>query len=554
MKSIKTLGLAAFAVLMAMAFLGASSAMAGSTQLCMNDEDPCGSVIEHVHEQTSKGAPARLLSSLGNVTCDALFLGSTLGLGAPLVIHGNFTYTNCLRNGEACTVTEVSTSSLIEVLRTAAETAKLTGEGEVNVQCGINCTYNGEELSGTSKGALLAGGTGESSTSEAVVHHVGGAICPETSRLDIRMTPLIKTYIASEPPKVSESTQLCKTDESPCEAANVISHVHEQTAAGAPATLLSSLGNVTCDALFLGLTLGLGAPLVIHGNFTYTNCLRNGKSCTVTEVSTSSLLSVLKTSHETASVTGEGEVNVHCGIFINCTYNGEGLEATAKGPLLSTAANGEVTLNKQVTHHVGGGICPETGKLDIETHPSIKTYIASESTEVSESTQLCKADESPCEAANAIAHVHEETSKGAPATLLSSLGNVTCDALFLGSTLELGAPLVIHGNFTYTNCLRNGEACTVTEVSTSSLIEVLRTAAEEATITGEGEVNVQCGINCTYNGEELSGTAKGALAAGGTGESSTTEATTHHVGGAICPETSKLDIRLTPLLATYIVT
>ena len=130
---------------MAMAFLGASSAMAGNTQLCMNDETPCAAanVIAHVHEETVAGAPATLLTSLGNVTCTALFLGLTLGLGAPLVIHGNFTYTNCLRNGSACTVTEVSTDSLIEVLRTSHETSTVTGNGEVNVHCGffINCTY-----------------------------------------------------------------------------------------------------------------------------------------------------------------------------------------------------------------------------------------------------------------------------------------------------------------------------------------------------------------------------------------------------------------------------
>jgi hypothetical protein len=208
-KSIKMLGLAAFAALMAMAFLGASSAMAGSTQLCMKDQIPCAegniekgeenNVISHVHEETAKEAPATLLSSLGNVTCTALFLGDTLGLGAPLIIHGNFTYTGCLRNGSACTVKEVSTSSLIEVLRTAAETATLTGSGEVNVHCGIfiNCTYDGEGLEGTSKGTLLAEPNGESKTTEAVTHHVGGGICPETGKLDIRTTPLLATYIST---------------------------------------------------------------------------------------------------------------------------------------------------------------------------------------------------------------------------------------------------------------------------------------------------------------------------------------------------------------------
>jgi hypothetical protein len=174
--------------------------MAGNTQLCMADESPCaaGNVISHVHEE-SAAAGATLLSSLGNVTCTALYLGDSLGLGAPLVLHGHFSYSGCLRNGSSCTVKEVSTSALIEVLRTAAEWASVTFNYEVNMHCGlfINCTYDGENLTGSSKGALSAPTNGESSTSEASLHHVGGGICPETLKLDIRMTPLLATYIST---------------------------------------------------------------------------------------------------------------------------------------------------------------------------------------------------------------------------------------------------------------------------------------------------------------------------------------------------------------------
>jgi hypothetical protein len=173
------------------------------------------------------------------------------------------------------------------------------------------------------------------------------------------------------------STQLCKADEDPCSAGNTISHVHEETSPGAPATLLNGLGNVTCNVLFLGESLGAGKPLVIHGNFTYSNCLRNGQACTVTEISTDSLLGVLRTGHETASVTFESEFNVHCGLFIKCTYKGEGLEATAKGSLASSAENGEITLNEQTIKHVGGPyICAETSKLDIELHPLEAVYVS----------------------------------------------------------------------------------------------------------------------------------------------------------------------------------
>jgi hypothetical protein len=200
-KSIKMLGLAAFAALMAMALLGASSAMAGNTQLCKADENPCAAanVISHVHEETVSGAPATVLSSLGDVTAKVLFLGDTLGLGAPLVIHGHLTYTDVLRNGSLCTITEVSTSTLLEVLRTAAETASLTISFEINVHCGIfiNCTYDSQGLTGTAKGALSAPSNGEWFINEATMHHVGGGICPEITKLDIRMTPLVATYIST---------------------------------------------------------------------------------------------------------------------------------------------------------------------------------------------------------------------------------------------------------------------------------------------------------------------------------------------------------------------
>jgi hypothetical protein len=175
---------------------------------------------------------------------------------------------------------------------------------------------------------------------------------------------------------IAEETQLCKTDESPCKEANVVKHVHEETLAGAKAKLLSSLGTVECKALFLGDSLGLGAPLVIHGTFSYSECKRGSENCTATEVNPDSLIQLLGEGHETAKVTGEGEVNVHCGFFINCTYNGEGLTATAKGPLLSTEANpnGEATISEQSLKRITG-LCPETGKLDIATTPLEKTYI-----------------------------------------------------------------------------------------------------------------------------------------------------------------------------------
>jgi len=203
-KSIKMLGLAALAALMAMAFVGASSAMATTTQLCNTDSAPCGSAVTHVHEATTTNA--LLLNSLGNVKCAVLFLSTSVGaLGAPQSIEGKFTYSGCFRKKifggeEACTVTELNSPVKITVLRTTHETGTVTGEGEVEVKCGsaIECVYNGENLTGTAKGPLLStAANGEVTLTEQPTHAVKGAFCPETAKLDITTTPLTATYLSS---------------------------------------------------------------------------------------------------------------------------------------------------------------------------------------------------------------------------------------------------------------------------------------------------------------------------------------------------------------------
>jgi hypothetical protein len=262
------------------------------------------------------------------------------------------------------------------------EVAEVTGEGEINVHCGkvINCTYDHEGLTATAKGPLLAvSENGEVGLSEKTLHVVSG-ICPETSKLDIVLVPLEPVFLSkgvTETKGKTKNIALCKVDESACAEAHVIEHVHEETLTGAKAKLLTSIATVECKALFLGDSLGLGAPLVIHGHYTYTECKRGSENCTATETSTDSLLEILKEGHETGTVIGTGTFNVHCGIIINCTYDHEGLTATAKGPLLAVSENGEVTLSEQSLHRVSGTFCPETGKLDIATMPLEAVYITS---------------------------------------------------------------------------------------------------------------------------------------------------------------------------------
>jgi hypothetical protein len=196
-KPIKMFGLAVLAALMAMAFVGAGSAMAETTALCTEDlgtefSQTCGSAaVTSVHE-TSVGK-AKLLAS-PEVQCDVLFSSTAVGAeGSPQTIEGHFSYTNC-----GCTVKEVAgTTAKIEVLKEGHETAKVTGEAEINVNCfGISCTYNGEGLKGTAKGPLLSTQTnGEVTLSEQEVTG-SGFFCPSKGKLDITTTALSATYIA----------------------------------------------------------------------------------------------------------------------------------------------------------------------------------------------------------------------------------------------------------------------------------------------------------------------------------------------------------------------
>ena len=212
-KPIKMLGLAALAALPAMAFAGATSAMAEPTSLCKKDMSvteneveelepigcPEGSEITHVHEATLEGAQAVLKTSLLTIKCDVLFLGDAFeGSSEPLEIEGNFTYTNC----GGCTVEEVSAHSLITVLRLGHELGDVEGEGEVLAECtGLHCVYKAQGLRAHALGPLLSSETnGGVSLAEQILPKVSGTFCPKESKLTISTTPLEKTYLTNGVP------------------------------------------------------------------------------------------------------------------------------------------------------------------------------------------------------------------------------------------------------------------------------------------------------------------------------------------------------------------
>jgi hypothetical protein len=376
MNPIRKLGLAVLTVALGMAVAGIPSAMAESTALCATDETPCESKhqLTHIHVATLTGKKARLLTSLTTVECDVMFLGAVGTLGNPQLIEGNFTFMHC----GGCTVTEENGPTVLEALREGHETAKVTGEGEIHVVCkAINCYYNTEGIIGTAKGPLLSTEiNGEISIQEQAVKKVKGLLCPSTAKLDILLTTEIAPHFAKTE---SGATTLCDIDPGTgssevCPAKHLQGSVDQQTLLGAKASLLTSSGTVECEVNFLGLTVGeSGTPLIVEGNFIYTGC----GTCTLTEESGPYSLKFSKLGHETADVTAQGELHVICGSTINCYYNAEGLEGTAKGPLLSAEVNGEISFEEKELHKVKGTLCPTTAKLDLVLTTPSAPYISS---------------------------------------------------------------------------------------------------------------------------------------------------------------------------------
>jgi hypothetical protein len=181
-------------------------------------------------------------------------------------------------------------------------------------------------------------------------------------------------FVGASSASANGPTSLCKVDQLVCAEANLIKAVHD---IDPEALLLSSILDVECEALFHGTVLApyLAKPLHILGNFLYSNC--NEGECEAKEpgASPTSLLTILKTGVEKATVTGTGEVLVKCGSFLHCVYNGTGLVGEGLGALLS-GPNGVTQTHEATVNKVSGFLCPSTGKLDTLYRPLIPTYIS----------------------------------------------------------------------------------------------------------------------------------------------------------------------------------
>jgi hypothetical protein len=220
----KTFGLAALAAVATVASVGASSAMAGNSLLCLNDtvaEAPTATACNPptaVHfltvevkldangeELTTDAKAARLASGFPTVECEILFAGDVLG--QTLVTNGpvrinvlEYNYTNC-NNGCTLTIKELGT---LLILRTAAELTEVKGDNfKLKFDCPFfECDYNSSGLTGHGLGPLKAdtGGKGHVTYSAQEVNLEQDLFspfgsCPAHTFLDALFQSLVPIYI-----------------------------------------------------------------------------------------------------------------------------------------------------------------------------------------------------------------------------------------------------------------------------------------------------------------------------------------------------------------------
>jgi len=190
MRFLKMFGLAAIGAVAAMAFVGASSAMAAlepldAVVLCKLNVDPCpagedfptGTVL---HAELVSGTKAVLLSSLGTVECST---STTSGKTTSLLAHGvleSLKFKNCKVGVTSCTVTEENLNYLVKGELNAAHngyealvTSSGSGAPQANVVCAgvVECKYGDNSV-------LLAAEPNASDTVLSVLQALGNSSGP----------------------------------------------------------------------------------------------------------------------------------------------------------------------------------------------------------------------------------------------------------------------------------------------------------------------------------------------------------------------------------------
>ncbi len=375
MRSIRKIGLAALAAMVAMSLAGTTSASASSTQLCKVNTGltcPGGEAATSVHMTLAPGTVGKLLALL-NVLCLGVLVEATaLGLGAPQPVHAlSMSFTGCGTSSSHnnCTVT-VQELPLSNLLKTGVDAGILTAtNGRTRLVCtgGIDCVFDTEGLE------FAVGGQHLTAEETAVTELGGKFFCPNEGTLDGLLVTLHSP----------SSTVLCKAHSSEtCAEKDQVKSLHVATTK--PPVLYNTIANVECAS-------SLGAATVLESaepqkidftELTWKGCHTQGAAdnCTVTSESLPTL-DLEQTALNLGTATTLGlEVGIECtvlGLFeLDCVY-GDDVSLPFEGALHKEGTgHGMLTASKvELEKLEGEGHCPDSVKWDALYEPAEHVYV-----------------------------------------------------------------------------------------------------------------------------------------------------------------------------------
>jgi hypothetical protein len=232
MRLMRTLGITAIGLFVAIALIGATTAAAATgTYLCKVKETSCLAKNRYLPPllftaQTQTGAEAKIVTSSGTVACQKSWLeGEMTEEGATATgFVAAFGFATCTLEKTACTVTAVHLSYLdsfkasTEGNGTFALKKNINGKPGVSLACGevLSCTFAMEP-----EALPFTGGTPATIKDEAVkMTKESGTKCPTSEE-----AKFTATYATTNPEAMflanEARTVLCKANEETCAAGNV---------------------------------------------------------------------------------------------------------------------------------------------------------------------------------------------------------------------------------------------------------------------------------------------------------------------------------------------
>jgi|SRR5690349_10278822 len=197
--------------------------------------------------------------------------------------------------------------------------------------------------------------------------------------LSVTVAFIAMCYAGASPAAATESTSLCKVNESPCASANQVKTVHmtgsmELKSTAFTILCLSSLLTAETES-GLGHPLGLKVTGLIFSACGTTSAHNN---CTLKAVILP-LFDLLKISlnYATASVLNLG-VQLGCGEFLKCGYEGEGASWEYQGALREFATgHGMLSSTEWPLAKTEGLLCPAESKWTGLYEPLEHVYVGS---------------------------------------------------------------------------------------------------------------------------------------------------------------------------------